>query len=74
MAGGAAIADPGAPPAAAGSEEAPQLPYEAAPGTIMGFLISDMADINDSEMVRDFEASLKRYDNLPDTDDPDRTP
>ena len=64
--------DPGAPPPAKGGTEMPQLPYKAAPGMIMGlFLLSDMADINDAVMVREFEASLKHYEDLPDTDNLD---
>ena len=62
MTGGAAIADPGAPPAPLGGAEAPQLPYEAAPGTLTGFLMADTSDVDDSEMVRQYEASLKRYE------------
>ena len=65
MAGNVTIAAAGAPAPAMGRAAAPQLPYEPDPGSITGWILADLADVNDAEMVRDYTVTLKRYEDLP---------
>ena len=62
--GNAAAAAAGAPPPAMGGAVAPQFPYDPDPGSITGWILADLADVDDAEMVRSYQANIQRYADL----------